>query len=93
MVGTFAKSKAGHDKNKIYIVIEETQDEVYLVDGIIRTMDKPKKKRKKHIQIINKRVSNELEQKIREKKLIQNEEMKRQIKLYNNGGITCQRQM
>lgn len=93
MIGTFAKSKAGHDKNKIYIIIEETNCDVYLVDGIIRTIENPKKKRKKHIQSIREYVSEELKQKIKDKKQIQNEEIKRQIKLYINGGNACQRQM
>lgn len=93
MIGKFAKSKAGHDKNNIYIIIEETDNEVYLVDGVIRTVEKPKKKRKKHIQIIHEKVSDELEEKIRTRKPLQNEEVKRQIKLYNNGGIACLKQM
>ena len=45
--GMLAKSKAGHDTGKIYVIAY-----VYLVDGKIRTLDKPKKKKKKHVQII-----------------------------------------
>jgi len=51
-IGMLAKSKAGHDKGHVYIIIEEKDAYVYLVDGSIRTMDRPKKKKKKHVQII-----------------------------------------
>ncbi len=55
MVGMFATAKAGHDKDKLYVIMREDEEYVYLVDGRIRTMDKPKKKNKKHIQIITKK--------------------------------------
>ena len=51
-IGMLAKSKAGHDKGKIYIIYELDETYVYLVDGEIRTIDKPKKKKRKHVQII-----------------------------------------
>ncbi len=50
--GMFARSKAGHDKGRLYL-IEKTEGEyVYLVDGARRTLAKPKKKKQKHIQVI-----------------------------------------
>ena len=52
MTGFLASSKAGHDKNKIYVIIKEDVEYVWLSDGKIKTMDNPKKKRKKHIQPI-----------------------------------------
>lgn len=52
--GMLAMSKAGHDKNQIYIISRVEDAYVYLVDGKIRTLDRPKKKKKKHIQIITK---------------------------------------
>lgn len=54
MTGMLAASKAGHDKSVIYVIIKEEEEYIYLVDGKIRTLDKPKKKNKKHIQIIKK---------------------------------------
>lgn len=51
-VGMLARSKAGHDKGHVYIIMKEENAYVYLVDGKIRTMDHPKKKKKKHMQII-----------------------------------------
>lgn len=52
MTGFLASSKAGHDKNKVYLIIKEDNEYVWLADGEIRTVDRPKKKRKKHIQVI-----------------------------------------
>lgn len=52
MVGMLATAKAGHDKDNLYVIMREDGEYVYLVDGRIRTVDKPKKKNKKHIQII-----------------------------------------
>ena len=46
------KSLAGHDKNHIYVVYKEESDFFFLVNGSTKTIDAPKKKNKKHIQII-----------------------------------------
>lgn len=54
MVGFLAKSTAGHDKNQIYLIVGESGDSVLLADGRIRTCENPKKKNKKHIQVIKK---------------------------------------
>ncbi|MDD2972280.1 MAG: KOW domain-containing RNA-binding protein [Lachnospiraceae bacterium] len=81
MIGMFATSKAGHDKNQLYIIINETGEYVYLVDGVLKTMDKPKKKSKKHIQIIKYMIDSEIAEKLKNKMPIQNEEIKRAIKM------------
>ena len=50
--GNLAKSKAGHDKDKIYVIIGEDDEYVYLSDGDLKKIEKPKKKNKKHVQPI-----------------------------------------
>lgn len=52
MVGYLAKSLAGHDKGNIYIIIEETETDVLVADGKYKTLEHPKRKNKKHIQVI-----------------------------------------
>ena len=52
MTGYLAYSLAGHDKNEIFLIIGEEKNCVYVADGLIRTLDRPKKKNKRHIQII-----------------------------------------
>jgi len=51
--GMLARSKAGHDQQKLYIIIRAEAEYVWLADGDRRTVDNPKKKKKKHIQIIH----------------------------------------
>lgn len=92
MVGKFVTSKAGHDKNEVYIIYRELDEYVFLVNGKNRTISHPKCKSKKHIQIINQYVEDELLHKLRNQLTIQEEDVKRAIKLYV-GGHTCQKQM
>ena len=54
-IGMLARSKAGHDKGHVYVIFHADETYVYLIDGSIRTMDKPKKKKKKHVQLICKK--------------------------------------
>lgn len=50
--GMFARSKAGHDKGRLYLIERVELEYAYLVDGSRRPLPKPKKKKWKHIQII-----------------------------------------
>ena len=52
-MGQVVYSKSGHDKGKAFIVTEIEGEYLYLVDGKCRTIDKPKKKKNKHVQITN----------------------------------------
>ena len=52
-IGFLVKSKQGRDKGKIYVVYEiVNKDFVNLVDGDKRKIDNPKKKRVKHIEVV-----------------------------------------
>lgn len=82
-IGGFAVSKAGHDFGKCYVIFHIRDEYVYLVDGEIRTLDRPKKKKKMHIQRILKSDSI-LAEKVKSK-TVKNEEIKRAIKLLQYG--------
>ena len=82
LVGRFATSKAGHDKDQLYIVVAEEGDFVSLCDGRLKTIDKPKKKRKKHVQMINRKVNDALLQRLYDKEKVLDEEIKYEIKNY-----------
>ncbi|MBE5891929.1 MAG: hypothetical protein E7286_00975 [Lachnospiraceae bacterium] len=82
MVGRFAVSKAGHDKAKVYVITAEEGDFVYLCDGCLKTLAKPKKKRTKHIQCVNAQVPQELLERLESGALVRNEEIKYAIKTY-----------
>lgn len=59
MTGKLALSKAGHDKDKLYLIVKEEQDTVYLADGRKRGLLKPKKKNRRHIQVIHEGITGE----------------------------------
>ena len=88
MMGWLASSKAGHDKDVVYIIVKEEDEYVYLADGKVRTLENPKKKNKKHIQIIRKASDDILRGKLLSGQQIYNEEIRKAI-----GGFVCQRQM
>ena len=50
--GMLARSKAGRDFDKLYVIADMDQTYVYLTDGDLRPLHKPKKKKKKHVQVI-----------------------------------------
>lgn len=81
-IGSFVYSTSGHDMGSYYVVVSCNSEYVYLVDGKIRTLDRPKKKNRKHIRRLN-QFNEELASKIVEGKVI-NEEIKRAIKLLLN---------
>ena len=82
-IGSFAISAAGHDAGKYYVIFHMDQEYVYLVDGKIRTLDRPKKKKRIHIRMlseINQGLANQVIN-----KTVKNEEIKRAIKLLQDG--------
>ena len=81
MTGMFAVSKAGHDKGRMYIIMKEEGGYVYLADGKTRTIENPKKKKKKHIQPVKTGIDEALAEKIRSEQTIYNEEIKFAIKI------------
>ncbi len=87
MIGMLAGSKAGHDKGMVYVIIKEEAEYVYLADGSSKTLCKPKKKNKKHIQIIKKHSEPELAVRIQEGR-IDDIEIRRIIRQYETSIIT-----
>ena len=83
-IGYFATSLAGHDKGLTYVITGVDNEYVYVADGVSKTLEKPKKKNKKHIQIIKKKAIEIIadEQHVKAQKLADNEQVKRAIKLY-----------
>lgn len=79
--GALAKSLAGHDKGDLFVIIEETREYVFLVDGKFRPFGKPKRKNKKHIQVIYDWEQQKRKNLIKEGKLT-DEEVRRFIRCY-----------
>ena len=80
MTGKLAISKSGHDKDHLDVIVKEDADFVYLADGVLKLVDNPKKKNKKHIQII-KQIPEEIASYI-QKEAFLDLEIKRAIKLF-----------
>lgn len=77
----FAKAKSGHDKNHIYLIKEEKEEFVFLVNGVTKSFENPKKKGKKHVQMI-KHLPKHIEALFLEETEISNETVARALKEY-----------
>lgn len=85
MVGKFARSKAGHDKDTLYVIVAQEGDFVYLSDGRLKPPDRPKKKRIKHIQPIDSCLDGELLGRLQEGRKVYPEEIKYALRQYCGG--------
>ena len=52
--GCLAFSKAGHDKGKVYVIIDIQGDLAFLSDGRSKPVTAPKKKKLRHLQPVKK---------------------------------------
>ncbi len=82
LVGSFAFSKAGHDTSRLYVIVADEGEYVRLCDGRLKTLDKPKKKRRKHVQLVKRRVSSGLYSRLCGMESALDEEIKYEIKHY-----------
>ena len=80
MIGELATSKAGHAKDRLYMIVGEEGECVYLCDGRLRGVEHPKKKNKKHIQIIHSSAQDTLIQIIKQNLPGERDEIDRQIR-------------
>lgn len=79
--GTIVISLAGHDKDAYYVLFDSDSNFVYLVDGKTRTLEKPKKKNRKHIRFTNTKIIYK-DDKYGIDKLFTNEFIKKKVKEY-----------
>ena len=75
-------SKAGHDKNQVYVIIEETDDFFMIANGTTKPIAKPKKKKKIHLQLI-KNIPSQVLEEIQDIKALDDITIKRILKVYN----------
>lgn len=83
MLGMFAISKAGHDQGQMYVILKEEGDRVLLSDGRLKPVSSPKRKKKKHIQIVKTGLNEALTEKLINQQPVSNEEIKYAIKCRN----------
>jgi len=82
-VGDVVISICGHDMGEWYIVADVLQNFVYLIDGKTKPIEKPKKKKIKHLIYAN-HFADEIAQKIANKKYLQNAEVRKALKFFKN---------
>lgn len=83
LVGHFAKSLAGHDKEEIFIIVKQEENYCYLTDGKLRMLDNPKKKKDKHLEISND-ISEDVLDKLNNALKITNSDIREAIENYKN---------
>ena len=81
--GSLVRSKAGHDKDDIFVIIGQQDEYVWIADGKRRTVEKPKRKKKKHLYpICHPEAVGEGCMRLLEADSFRNEDIKYAIKLY-----------
>lgn len=81
--GQIVFSKSGRDKGRAFIVYDYNDDYVFIVDGDLRKIEKPKKKKKIHIQISH-NIDEEIKNKIENGLYLLNSDIKKALARYNN---------
>ena len=71
-------SKAGRDKGQLFFVIDADEQYVYLADGKSRRLEKPKRKKRKHIEQIP-RTESRIAEKIRNGEKVLNSELRKEL--------------
>ncbi len=82
MIGKNAVSMAGHDKGSAYVIVKEDAEYVYLCDGNLKLMEKPKKKSRKHVAVNKTFDIGEAGEKLQRNEKVYDHEIKRSMKLY-----------
>lgn len=72
--GGLVKSLAGHDKDELYIIISAQGEYVSMSDGRKHPLSKPKRKNKKHLQLI-KEHDETLRKKLTQSETVKDEEI------------------
>lgn len=80
IVGLFAESRAGHDKGKTFVIISNDREFAEVADGKSRTIERPKRKNRKHLRIIQNELCGEIRSKLLNNKPVSNEEIKYVLK-------------
>ena len=84
-VGKFAFSKAGHDKGTCYVILFREEGFLYLCDGKYHTVQKPKKKSLKHVEVSKVFVEENLYKRMMNKEKVFDHEIKYAIKVLKEG--------
>lgn len=83
-LGQVVRSKAGRDKGRVFVVVGRVDEQhVLIADGDLRKIEKPKKKKYKHLQRYSE-VLNEVKEKLKRGESLTNEEIRRLLEPYKS---------
>ena len=71
-------SKAGRDQGQLFYVIDADEQFVYLADGKSRRLEKPKRKKRKHVQAAF-QTESRIAEKIRNGEKVLNSELRKEL--------------
>ena len=77
-ISDVVKATAGRDKDNIFYVITEDPIHLYLANGKDRSLDKPKRKKRKHVQKVL-RSETRVAEKLRNGDKVLNSELRRDL--------------
>ncbi len=84
VLGQIVKSKAGRDKDRYFVVIGfEKEQYLYIADGDLRKIDRPKKKKIKHLARTD-IVLKEIAEKLKKGRKITNAELSKNLKSHKD---------
>ena len=78
------KSTAGRDKGEFFFVLATEGDFLLLADGKLRPVERPKRKRRKHV-VLRRADGGELSRRIRSNESITNSELRKAIAAVRGG--------
>ncbi len=78
------KSTAGRDKGELFFVLATEGDFLLLADGRLRPVERPKRKRRKHV-VLRRADGGELSRRIRSNESITNSELRKAIAAVRGG--------
>ncbi len=81
--GQVVFSKSGRDKSLPFIVVDFDENYVYLADGKLRLLEKPKKKKKMHVQICND-IIEEIKSKLENNLYLNDADLRKALKPYRH---------
>lgn len=82
-IGTVVLSVCGRDKGRYFIVCKKPDnDYVYIADGALRKLSKPKKKKIKHVTVTYDKLET-IGKKIEESKKVFDSELKGALRVFN----------
>ena len=79
--GQMALSDAGHDRGKLYVILEVQGESVLVADGLNKTVEKPKKKNIRHVRRMN-YIDPEIDARLNGECPLNNEDILKDIQLF-----------